>query len=156
MVKLDDTSLPRFSFYHSNWGRLRKQNIKHAKLGQPWRHPVVAAPGLDLEVLGKGSLSQSTDENTWCLNRARRADPAPLGNKPLLKPRVCRDASSLDTFRVRTRLACLLCRRRAFSKCELPHTPRPIPERCWRAWADGLSIWETSVYQEAILVAEGT
>ncbi len=24
------------------------------------------------------------------------------------------------------------------------------------AWADGLSIWEMSVYQEAILVAEGT
>jgi hypothetical protein len=43
-----------------------------------------------------------------------------------------------------------------FSKCELPHTPRPIPERRWRAWADGLSICEMSVYQEAILVAEGT
>ena len=33
MVKLDDTSLPRLSFYLSNWGRLRKQNIKHAKPG---------------------------------------------------------------------------------------------------------------------------
>ena len=31
---------------------------------------------------------------------------------------------------LRTRLACSLCRRRASSKCELPHTPRPIPERC--------------------------
>jgi hypothetical protein len=41
-------------------------------------------------------------------------------------------------------------------KCELPHTPRPFPERRWRSWAEGLSIWEMSVYQETILVAEET
>src|ERR1700720_2488379 len=118
MVKLDDTSLPRFSFYHSNWGRLRKQNIKHAKLGSALA-PSGGRPRLVLilRCLASAASANSTNENTWCLNRARRADPAPLGNKPLLKPRVCRDASSLDTFRVRTRLACLLCRRRAFSKC---------------------------------------
>jgi hypothetical protein len=58
MVKLDDRSLPRF--YRSNWGRLTKQNIKHAKLGSALAASGgVAAPGLDLEVLGKGSsLSQ--------------------------------------------------------------------------------------------------
>jgi hypothetical protein len=48
------------------------------------------------------------------------------------------------------------CRAHDFSKCELVHSPGPIPERGWRAGADGLSIWEMSVYQEAILVAERT
>jgi hypothetical protein len=49
------------------------------------------------------------------------------------------------------------CRAHDFSKCELVHSPGPIPERGWRAGADdGLSIWEMSGYQEAILVAEGT
>jgi hypothetical protein len=32
-----------------------------------------------------------------------------------------------------------------YSKCELPHTPQPIPQRCCRTWADGPSIWEMSV-----------
>jgi hypothetical protein len=36
-------------------------NIKHAKPGgRPWRHPV-AAPGLDLEALGKGTVEFLTE-----------------------------------------------------------------------------------------------
>src|SRR5580704_2910898 len=68
------------------------------------------------------------------LSPARR--PIPLSRGPI---RILRVAACLvaQYFLRPTRLACLLCDRRAFSKCELPHTPRPIPERCWRAWADG-------------------
>src|SRR6516165_1492827 len=40
------------------------------------------------------------------------------------------------------------------SKCELPHTPRPIPQRCCRAWADGPSIWEMSG-QTTVIASEG-
>lgn len=57
MVKFDDTSLPHFSLL-SLLGSPQKQNISMLNWIGLWRHPVVAAPGLDLEVLGKGSLSQ--------------------------------------------------------------------------------------------------